>query len=107
MPSYVRKIRSNLRVGDKNGNKLFYSDKYEYEYDAYQKVKNVYVYRKVYINFIWETFVQDIAVVHFYFENPTVFQFSRDIRMTIFDFVSQVRLATTYYMCQNFFLKFN
>ncbi len=38
----------------------------------------------------YDLFFQDIAIVHFYFESPTVFQFSRDPRMTVFDFISQV-----------------
>ena len=38
----------------------------------------------------YNAFEKDIAVVHFFFQEPTVFQFRRALRMTWVDFISQM-----------------
>ena len=52
---------------------LFPNVNKEYSYDAYEK---------------------DIAIAHFYFEKPTITQFERSQRMTVFDFLSQVNILS-------------
>lgn len=47
--------------------------------NAYEGVEDTY-----------DAYVEDIAVVNFYFEEPTVFQYSRTVRLTFVGFLSQV-----------------
>jgi len=72
IPSYVSgRLRTNRRFHSADAaQEIFtYADT---TYDAYEK---------------------DIALVTFYYENPTVFQFKRDSRMDGVGFLSQVRLS--------------
>jgi hypothetical protein len=47
-------------------------------------------YRTDMANETYDAYEKDIAVAHFYFDSPTVMEFSRAPRMTIIDFISQV-----------------
>ena len=78
IPKYVKdKFISNMRLAtgtssatDPHKHRIFTTSFKENEqYDAYEK---------------------DIAVVTFFFESNTVFEFERRSRMTVIDFVSQV-----------------
>ena len=42
-------------------------------------------------NYTYDAYEKDIAIVHFYHEKPTVVQFERSPRLTLYDFISQVR----------------
>ena len=39
---------------------------------------------------LYDAYERDIAVVTFFFENPTILEFGREIRMTTLQYISQV-----------------
>ena len=39
---------------------------------------------------VYDAYERDIAVVTFFFENPTILEFGREIRMTTLQYISQV-----------------
>ncbi len=46
-------------------------------------------------NRYYDAYENDIAMVHFYFKSPTVFQYKRAERMTEVEFLSQVKFTST------------